>query len=310
MKEIQRRWSASDPKIVPEIYRFLEGDRPDMPDGVGRIDGRWDLRGMSVAQIEDRVSHALNRRIRDMKEVNWVSLDLRWSDLADLRFFDAFLSNCLFDGAICRNWRLWSSEVEECSFEHAVLRESVLGSWHNGRGNSWRKVNFDNSDMRSSLLRGCLIDDCSFRMARLDGSDFEQVALRNSQFSGVLRNVTFDGRALDGRPGPTVIRRVDFSEADFVDVEFRGCEASEVLFPEAVHVIVDFPRKARRMLELMDGDTSLPARMLRAEYEMVLRSSVSEESFSIFNKADYVASGGEELAAYAVRMLQLVGEDV
>lgn len=59
-----------------------------------------------------------------------------------------------------------------------------------------------------------------------------------------------------------------------------------------------------RALASLDGDSSAPARMLRGEFTNRLKMMRDKEAESnVFNRRDYAASGGDELAGLAARVL-------
>ncbi len=53
--------------------------------------------------------------------------DLSGAVLRSFRFFGTTISNCRFDQADCRDWRLWDCDVADSSFVGADLREAALG---------------------------------------------------------------------------------------------------------------------------------------------------------------------------------------
>jgi uncharacterized protein YjbI with pentapeptide repeats len=232
-----------------------------------------------------------------------VALDLSQSRLSGVRFFGSTVLGCRFDGAMCRDWRLWDSEVKDSSFAGAELRDAALGTWHDGRINTWSDVNFGRADLRGVLALGCLMERCSFEDARLKGAEFQQATIRHCRFTGALQDVLFDGREIAGRPHPGTFDDVDFSKAAFKDVEFRGCRFGDVKLPVGVYAIPEFPRVARRVLELLEQDDSVEARMMRAELSLTLKLPGGDTSVGVFNRADYVAAGGERLADLAESLL-------
>jgi hypothetical protein len=118
-----------------------------------------------------------------------------------------------------------------------------------------------------------------------------------------MKDVLFDGRELPGKPEPGAFVGVDFSAATFEDVEFRGCRFDEVRLPSGVYAAPDFPRVARNVLELLAQDETVEARMLRAELNLALKLPGTDDSVGVFNRRDYVASGGERLADLAESLL-------
>lgn len=302
--------------LAEEALRFLLGVHRDIPEGIGTHDGRRDLRGLiwsapksKASAVAGGITAQVMSDIHEFRGVRWQALDLSESRLSGLRFFGSAIADCRFDGATCRDWRLWDSEVKDSSFASADLRDAVLGTWHDGRTNAWRNVVFDGADMRGALALGCLMERCSFAEARLARVEFQQATIRHCRFTGALQDVLFDGREIAGRPKPGIFLDVDFSEATFADLEFRGCRFDDVKLPSGVYSIPRFPSVARRVLESLVHDESVEARMLRAELNLALKLPGADSSVGVFNRADYVVSGGERLADLAESLLMEAAGD-
>jgi hypothetical protein len=247
----------------------------------------------------------------EVRGVRWTALDLRHARLPSLRFFGSEIQGCRFDAASCRDWRLWASEVSDSSFVGSDLRDSAIGTWQDGRGNAWSGVSFDRADLRGVLALGCRLDGCSFRGSGLSDAQFQQVTMRDCTFSGAMKNVLFDCRDLPGKPGADVLSNVDFSDATFEDVEFRGCRFQDVKLPQTpgIYAIPRYPQAARRVLDLLGENSSVEGRMLRSELNVVLKMPGRDDSVGVFNRRDYVTSGGEPLADLAESLLmEAVGD--
>jgi hypothetical protein len=149
-------------------------------------------------------------------------------------------------------------------------------------------------------------EDCDFWGARLAKVKFEQCALVRCRFAGALRDVTFDGRGLADRPAPPPMEGVDFSGAVFDQVDFMGFDLSQVVLPHDpdVRLIRRYRCVLTHALAVLGAGDSLPVRMLRGEFTNRLRmmKGTVEES-NIFNRRDYLASGGQELANLADSVL-------
>lgn len=310
-KSLQQRWRSADGRALAEAaQRFLLGSGRELPDGIGVHDGRRDLRGLalsapaSVGRVATGGVGALAMSgLNEIRDAHWQGLDLSHSRLPGLRFFDSVIEDCLLDGAACRDWRLWGCAVTDSSLTSADLRDAALGTWHDGRTNAWRNVDFTGADLRGALALGCLMENCSFAESRLKGAEFQQADLRHCRFAGLMEDVLFDGREIPGRPEAAVFVDVDFSEAAFRDVEFRGCRFDGVTLPPGVYAVPGFPPVARRVVELLAEDESVEARMLRAELSLALKMPGADTSVGVFNRADYLASGGERLADLAETLL-------
>jgi uncharacterized protein YjbI with pentapeptide repeats len=230
-------------------------------------------------------------------------LDLSYSRLAGLRFFDARIEDCMFRAASCRDWRLWGSAVDKSSFAGADLRDAALGTWDDGRSNAWTDVSFDEADVRGALFSGCRLFGCTFADSRLSGAEFLHADIESCVFAGAVADVLFDGRKLPGRRQVGPMRAVDFSAAAFSDVEFRGYLFDGVRLPAGVHAVPHYPEVAKRALERLGAASDVEARMLIAELRNVLKAPGSEDWTGVFNRADYVIAGGERFAELAGDLL-------
>lgn len=302
------RWRTESGRSLARevVRRLVSGDTLSGLD-LGEHDGRVDLRG-----IQGPIPRTGRRFEADgwfVEETDGLpqfqhrlleGLDLAGARLPGLRFFDSQLADCRFDGVSARGWRLWDTRVINCQFAEADLRDSTLGSWDHGRRNSWCRVVFAGADLRGAVMRAAAFEDCDFASAKLDGVRFEQCALRGVRFVGPLVDVLFDGRELAETPAPPPMERVDFAYAHFRGVEFKGTDLGNVRLPEDpdVRLIKRYDCVAERGLALLQGDDSVPARMLRAQFENDLRMARGHTD-DAFNRRDYLASGGEDLLRLA-----------
>lgn len=164
----------------------------------------------------------------------------------------------------------------------------------------WRRVSFERAELRGSVMAGSTLDECNFVGANLGGVSFAQMTIRDCRFAGRIERVVFDGRPLREIPEPGPLTRVDFGATEFVDVTFRGCRVEDVRWPERqlVRVVARFPEVARRMVSLLDGDTSRNARKLLALLELHVKAPGSENSVGVYVWERYVAMGGLEFAQF------------
>jgi uncharacterized protein YjbI with pentapeptide repeats len=183
--------------------------------------------------------------------------------------------------------------VADSSFAGADLRGSVVGSWHEGRRNEWRRVDFQGADLRAGVAWAALFEDCDFARARLDRVRFEQCALARCRFAGPLRGVAFDGRELPDRAAPSPLDGVDFRAARFEQVEFLGCKLGRAILPDDpdLELIPHYRCVVERSLALLEGDGSLEARTLRAEFTNALRMMRAADEDFVFNRRDYLTHG-------------------
>lgn len=175
-----------------------------------------------------------------------------------------------------------------CSFRRADLRGAAVGTWDQGRRNEWRQVDFAGSDFRVGVANAALFEDCEFVAAKLDKVQFEQCAMVRCHFAGDLIEVIFDERELPGRAAPHPLEDVDFADARFDMVEFRGCHFDLVTIPADpdVRLIKNYRCVVEHALAMIKADDSRAAQMLRAEFENTLRMMRGPED-NLFNRRDY-----------------------
>lgn len=306
------RWRTPDAQSLAEevVARLVAGRGLDGL-GLGRHDGRVDLRGLPAP---------LPARLRRFESQGWFvevlgdlitfrgvqlqGLDLSGAQLPSWRFFGSQVADCRLDGASCQDWRLWDTEVADCSFSRASLREAAVGTWHEGRRNEWRRVDFTRADFRVGTCWEAVFEDCDFSGAKIAGVEFSQCALTRCRFAGQLSRVLFDGRDLASRPAPPPMSKVDFAAATFKDVEFRGFGLEDVTLPPEPDVRLYRRARcvARRGIQLLGSDGSAPAQMLRAVLEDCLRGPGSDHDAFVFVRRDFLG-GGAELVTLAEDVL-------
>jgi uncharacterized protein YjbI with pentapeptide repeats len=306
---LRKRWTTADGDVLAGgVFARLIAGRPLDDLALPRHEGLVDLRylpgpiparlrrfaaaGRFVEELSDTVT---------LRKARLVGLDLSCADLRSFRFHDSILEGCRIDKANCRDWRLWGTTVRDCSFVGADLRDAAVGTWVDGRRNEWQRVRFDGADFRVAASQGAVFLDCDFSSANLAKVKFEQCDLERCVFAGRLREVVFDGREIGGRPASRPMVDVDFRNAHFSDVEFMGSSLGAVALPEDpdVRLIRRYRCVVTHALTRLEGDGSLQSRMLRGELLNRIRMMRGEEEDNVFNRRDYVQSGGEQLAEFA-----------
>jgi uncharacterized protein YjbI with pentapeptide repeats len=311
-----QRWvTAAGRERAEEAVACLVAGRPLAGLGLGEVDGRADLRGLPAP---------VPRRLRRFEAAGWFAeelgelvtlrgvrlegLDLRGAQLQSFRFFGSVMADCRLDGANCQDWRMWDTHVADSSFSGVSLKDAAVGPWHDGKGNSWRRISFAKADFRVASPTGTVFAECDFSGARLSRVRFQQCAITGCRFSGKIAGVVFDGRRLDGKPVPGPLE-ADFAGAVFEDVMFLGYDLSGVVLPDDrdLRLIRQDRCVMERALTLLGEGDSLPTRMLRGEFTNRLKSirDTAVPEREVFNRRDYVASGGQELADLAERVLTM-----
>lgn len=307
------RWkTAAGQEMADEAIARLMSARPLDDMGLDKYEDRWDLRFLPAP---------LPRRLARFETHGWFvekpgelvkfhrarleRVDLSGAQLRSLRFHDSEIVDCRFDGASCQDWRLWGSDVIDCSFVNASLREAAVGTWHEGRRDVWRRVDFTGADFRVRVSWEAVYEECDFTGAKLAKVRFEQCTMTRCRFAGELREVVFDGRNLTDRPAPPPMGSVDFSDATFSQVEFIGFDLDGVTLPKDpdIRLLRQARCVARRAVEMLNGDDRTEARMLRAGLANRLRGPGTDDEARIFNRRDYLELGGPELLTLAEDVL-------
>jgi uncharacterized protein YjbI with pentapeptide repeats len=284
-RSLSSRWEGDDgTALAAQVLTRLVAGEPLDDLGLDRHEDRWDLRGLAVpdpeivatAEVVDASSGdvpplgvALASGFLTFRGVGLADLDLSGARLQHLRFFDVTLSNCVFEGAACQDWRGWRLDVEGCSFRNAKLRDAALGTWSEQRGNRFTDVDFRRADLRGSVWQGAVLVDCDFGEARLDGVEFRACELIRCRFAGLLDEVRFlgDPSVVIDKPDFGRFEDVDFSGATLRTVEFLDLSLSGVTFPDESDeqvVVHHYPCVVRRALELLGDDLSPEVSFLRS----------------------------------------------
>jgi uncharacterized protein YjbI with pentapeptide repeats len=314
-RKLTARWQTDDGRVLAEevVARLLAG-RPLKDLRLGEHNGRVDLRGLPMPQ-----PRLLRRFERDgwfieelgdrllFKGVRLAGLDLSGSLLDSIRFWDCGIEDCLFERARCQHWGLLRTEVVNCSFAGADLRQAAVGAWSDG-GNVYRGVSFVRADLRVGSCPAATFIDCDFSQARLEKVDFQSTSFVRCRFAGDLVEVMFyDHGFKTGKPDPNPMEDVDFSGAVLHDVEFRGLNLDRVTFPVSTeHLVVRGYRCViERALAELAEDQTREARLLKVTLEHHRRWAGPDQQVGVFSLLDLEHSGGPQLAERAADLLRL-----
>jgi uncharacterized protein YjbI with pentapeptide repeats len=120
--------------------------------------------------------------------MEWTLQGNNWSIFG---FFDCLLTNSSFDRANCRDLRMWSTTIRDCSFRKTNLRDSGLGGILEGRINHFERVDFSGADMRGTAHGVAAFSDCLFDHTNLTKVEFQGSRFKRCKFIGELREVQF-----------------------------------------------------------------------------------------------------------------------
>lgn len=306
------RWrTPQGEELAFEVFRRLQAAKPLDGLGLGRHEGRADLRGIvappprrlaSVKQSGWNV-HRLGELLT-FERVQLHHLDMSGGHLGSLRFFHCAITDCRFDGANCQDWRLWAVDVTDSTFTHADLRQAVLGAWHEGRGDVYRRVGFAGANLRSIVCPAAYFADCDFDDAKLAKIDFQSSSFVRCRFAGLLREVIFyDHGFKTGKPDPNPMEDVDFSNAELRMVEFRHLDLDRVRFPTSPeHIEISHYRCVlERGVRELQEDKKWPG--VRAILQHRLKWAGPHQERGVFNRRDLVEMGGEREAEFTIELL-------
>lgn len=302
-EDLVSRWTTDRGKeLTDEVTARLLAGRSIHDLGLGVHDDRVDLRGF-VAPAPKRLKRyeQLGFFVEELgdvlkfKNVLMADLDLSGASLPSFRVHDSQVRNCRLVDANCSDWRLWGSAVEGCDFAGASLNRAAVGTWHESRANSWRGNSFVRADCRFGVAWAAFFEDCDFSRSCLDGVEFDQCAFSRCRFSGRLSKVHFNGNAVGDRPAPPELDQVDFRDATFHEVEFRGFTLQSILLPtESDLIVVPHARcVARHGIEQLTDRDEPEARMVKAVLGVWLRGPGTEEDATLFNPKDWTKSSAE-----------------
>lgn len=279
--ELKQRWYESDGLRLTRAVRDWLLGHGSRPDGLADVDDRVDLRGVPLAASP----FTLGDNDNPSAGVEWQSLDLRRAQIDGARFFGSRLENCLFDSASLLDWRLWGTEVADCSFRRADLRSHGglgTGEWQ-GRRNVWRRVAFDGANLTESSFTGCVLIDCTFdkpsrRMAITDSEVIDCV------FRGETDTLLVDGRGHRYPVSPRAFS-ADFSQAIFTDSSITGYALDRTRLPDQkdLFVVRHYPAVYRRAYTWLREQTDEAAQLALELIEQDLKAPGADDSDACFD---------------------------
>lgn len=177
-----------------QIWRLLSAGRDLAGLGLGKVSGRWDLRGIK----EPATPWSRREPNPTFRRATLRGLDFSEGSLNHFRFFDCSFVDCIFDNADLSDSRLWGSSIIECSFRGAQLGMVGMGG-DRRHPNSWTDVDFSRADLRNSAHYAERYTNCEFSDSLLNRVNFEGSVHEGSVFSGRMEEVEFRATPRDGR---------------------------------------------------------------------------------------------------------------
>ncbi len=309
------RWRGEDGReLAGHVLARLTTGRSLDDLQLGSHEGRVDLRGFTLeppktggdgylaeegGSSTDGLSMRWLHGLVDIRDTSLENLDFSEAQLDHLRLHGVALRNCLFDGAKCRDWRGWQLSVQDCSFVHADLRDTALGTW----GNSYRGVEFRGADLRGTSCRGATFISCDFSDARLDKVEFVGCQLVDTRFAGRLSEVSFV--AATDQPEHGSMENIDFTDASLRWVTFRGLPLSTVRLPEngEEHIVVrHYPCVVRQALARLEGRYDAETRKLRSRLQADASQLDESRDIGLWHRDELGSNPSEQ--RYARELLQ------
>lgn len=298
---VERWWTPRGRGLAREVFRYLQGERV-LPEEVGLHHGRADLRGLGVptthreSATSPRADYGpLGSPWFRANGLSWERLDLSHAWLPRLQATRLVISDCVFEQANCRAWRLDAATIDDSSFAGADLLDSTLMTGIDGSANKFAATVFDGAKMNGIVFLGTQFLGCTFEQTIMTETRFHESRLSNCTFSGVLRDVLFDDRGGADRAEPTMVV-TDFKDATFVRVQFRGCRLDRVELPRGVYLVADFPRVAARVDTILQEIGTPMALALRNFLGTHEGARGTGESVGVVNRADLVDVADESFA--------------
>lgn len=319
MKENQdskiARWKTADGlRLAEEVFHRLATNKPLHDLKLGEHNKRVDVRGICAPEVSKaKMPPFRNWSLQKLsgqvtfKNVHFEDMDFSGAQLAHLRFFNSRITNCRFDNAQCEDWRLWAADVSSTTFFDANLYKAVLGPWYEGRGNTYRLVNFSRADMFMLNSPAATYIDCDFSHARLEKIEFQSSSFIRCRFAGELREVIFWNHGYKtGKPDPNPMEDVDFSEAKLRWVEFRRLNLDRVLFPQDdTHVVLrNYECVLQKALLAARNSQHQSANGIAAVFQHRLKWIGLEQEVGVFNLLDFREAGGVEEEEFVSRILR------
>lgn len=221
--------------------------------GLGKVDGRWDLRGLVLPRVVRWHGTLVDERETgnsaagmELRRVELSSIDLSGARLGGLRLMGAVVRDCVFDGAMMQHLGVFKATVRDCSFVGADLREAVMCGppsrpWR--RPTTWLNVDLSRADLRWSVHHSEVYTDCDFSHAQLAGVDFEGAVHVGSRFAGMVSEVTFRRKPLYWQGlRPNTMERVDMADAELDGCEFWGIGLESAVLPTGPEHVVYRPK--------------------------------------------------------------------
>jgi hypothetical protein len=245
--DYEERWRSKDgQRLAARVVRRLR--RGGSLDGLGlpTVDGRRDLRGLSLPEVGStplqigRLTFGVAAgKLPEIRGARLRGLDLRGSRLRHLRLTDVRWEDCDLRGADLADFAAWGSTFDGCDLSGADLTEAMLSTWYEGAGNVWRNCRFDSVELDGIVAKWAEFRDCSFENVTMSNIVFEGCSFVDCRVTGSLNLVSFYGTGPEDDDKPSVtMENFDLRQCDFTTVDFTGLRLSGVRLPPNDRVVI------------------------------------------------------------------------
>ncbi|GAA5030081.1 hypothetical protein GCM10011506_18910 [Marivirga lumbricoides] len=253
-KDLIKRWDSDEMKILrSKVLKYIRSNKPFDGLGLGKIAGRWDLRGIRFPKPKKKEKLKVNggdldlkKRTYNLANVSLHSIDFSYADISECVFVKCTIENCIFESSILKNIECVACNFSNGSFIKTNLSNSSLALNRGVDSGSFKNIEFIESNLSKVSFRFPVIDNCKFINCKLYEVNFDGSRFSNSKFIGKFESGWINGysryasKSLFGifnrvnpYDYPNLMKNVDFLEAELEDVLFnykvdlRDCKFQE-----------------------------------------------------------------------------------
>jgi len=296
----------------------------DVEKSLGRFGGRVDVRGIRFPEPTRQGAfdfHGLDIELvhrLEFKRLDFESYDFSLASLNGVMFSKCSFDRCLFQRTHLAPVLAYGCEFRNCRFVDCDLTGAVLGGKvgrDSGRiiDTEFRGGKFVEVVFSFPVITGCLFG-CDIIRVDFDGSQ-----LTDCRFMGKLDKVFFRRRTVDGvRFSRTIpenkMENVDFSEADLLDVDFRGgVDLTKCIFPSkpGTFLVLDGPRVFAKVRKEIVSSWNGEDRRIGLGYTDYLMDDIKEgQRHFLVDEEHFVESWGESLGRRYATIVRSVAKSL
>ena len=176
-------------------------------------------RQMSVSRLHDDMVPGMRWPVRTLAAVDFIDCDLAGADIRGGLFSRVSIEDCRFERV-----RLDPFDGDKLDIVSTRFVATEFAGHTNAplTNSTIRKSEFERCDIRGMLFVRCVIDDVSFLRPKTNRTAFRRSTMTDVRFIGRTTAMFFVDSRLD---------RVDFRACDADDLIFSECELIDVRFP-------------------------------------------------------------------------------